>query len=253
MGKLEHITLPTAAEKDSSIQQILDYGMPPPRRLSHSLVNLFQSVGLRGLVFGLGDCIFLSLLACGLLWLGLFAAFQSSSSLICVLLFFASPFLYAALHLITTWKEIMNGTYEQMMTCQYNLRQLTVLRMLLFGGCSVMLTVAVSGLVAVLFAHELSALRILGVSCSALFLYAAGSLFAEWKGRAPGAFFVVPLLWTALFLAFFFSGERGALLLLRLPTAVFWGLTVAALALYIWVLNHLYFDSKEGALTHAVS
>lgn len=253
MCEFEQGYAPDQAEKNRSIARILERGMPEPRRLSVALGKRWNAVGVRGLFFGLGDCIFLALLACGLLWLCLFAAFGNHSSPSYVVTFFASPFLYAALHLLTTWKEIMSGTYELMMTCQYNLRQVTALRMLVFGGISVVVTVMASVGVAALLTDGISILRLLGVSFSALFLFAALSLFVERRGSAPGIGLVTPLLWVSLFLALLLLGDRGERLLFQVPTAVFWGVSAVSLVFYIRALEHLYFESKEGAISHAVS
>ncbi|NLO86129.1 MAG: hypothetical protein GX096_12005 [Clostridiales bacterium] len=252
MREFEQIPMPTEMEKNKSIQRILENGMPRQRSLGNALVNLWHSVGIHGLFFGLGDCVFLSILACGVIWFGLLASFGSNPNSLFLLIFFASPFLYAAMHMLSAWKEIMNGTYEQMMTCQCNLRQVTILRMLIFGGISVVVAALTGMAISALIAKEISVFRILGISFSSLFLYAALSLLVEWKCHAPWSIGMPAVVWTVIFIALLFLGERAEQLLLSVPTAVFWNVVAGALAAYFLMLKRFYFDSKEGVLLHAI-
>ncbi len=253
MRKYEEVKLPTEEEKNKSIQTILATGMPEPQKLSCVLLYLWHSIGFRGLFFGVGDCVFLSVLLSGLLWAYLFSSLVSSQSILCVLLFLASPFLYALLHLLTIWKEIMTGTYELKMACRYSLKQMTTLRMLIFGGISVVLSITVSTGVWLMVSKEFSILRIMSISFSALFLFAAIQLLVEWKWKAPASYFFTPLFWTALSVLLLAAGEPAEHFLLEIPTAVFWLVSGGAVALYGGTLKRYYFGYKEGALSHVVS
>lgn len=190
------IPLPSATEKNLSIQLILTHGLPPPQRLSAALPALCRTLGLRGLFCGVSDCILLALATTALLWCGLLTALISSLDGLYILLFGLSPLLYGLLHLLSMWKEILLGTYEQLMTCRCSLRQLTVLRMLLFGALSLVLSVAVIIGIWLIFAQELSILRMLSLSFSGLFLFAALQLIAEWRWSAPWVSLIVPICWS---------------------------------------------------------
>lgn len=252
MRKLEQAVLPTEEEKDASIQFILANGMPEPQRLPNGLFHLWRSIGFRGLFFGVEDCAFVGILSSMLVWGWLFSSLADSQSILCVLLFLASPLIYALLHLLTVWKEIMVGTYELKMACRYSLRQMTALRMLVFGGISVVLSVLASVGIWLLISQDIPILRMMSISFSALFLFAAMQLFAEWKWKVPLAYFLTPVVWCTICAVFLAIGEPVEQLLLQIPTIVFWAVAAGAAVVYFWTLKYYYFDSKEGALSHVV-
>lgn len=253
MREFEPIPFLSEEEKSQSIQTILAIGIPEPQRLSSAIPSLLRTVGVRGLIFGVGDSIFLAILAAALLWVFLFSSLSGNNSLLYILLFITSPFLYAALHLLTTWKEIMSGTYELMMTCRCSLRQLSALRMLVFGGAAVVLSMLAGAGVAFVSSGDVSVLRCVSISFSALFLFAAAQLIVEWKWYAPKSYFAAPVFWLLSGLVLLLMGEKAESFLVNVPTFVFWIITLASLAIYCVVMKRFYFDSKEGALSHAVS
>lgn len=253
MRKFEEVEFPTEEEKNKSIQTILATGMPKPQKISSALLYLWHSIGFQGLFFGVGDCVFLSVLSSALLWVYLFSSLVSNQSILCVLLFLASPFLYALLHVLTIWKEIMTRTYELKMTCRYSVRQITTLRMLIFGGVSAVLAIIISTGVWLMVSKEISILRMMSISFSALFLFAAIQLFIEWKWKAPTSLFFTPIFWTALSVLLLAVGEPAEHLIFEIPTAVFWLVTGGATILFSGTLKRYYFGYKEGALSYVVS
>lgn len=251
MNDFEKIQFPSGEEKNRSIRMILDRGIPKPNRMLADLWETACRIGVKGLFFGVGDCMFLALLLGGLLWAGCFFAMAAGRGQFSVLLFLVSPFLYALLHLLSIWKEIMTGTYETMMVCRCSLRQLMVLRMLAFGGFAVILLTGVSAGIGWLLEGSPSILNLMGISFSALFLFAAASAAAEWKWRAPGAYLVVPAFWVIFSLILLVLGERAEAFLRDIPALVFWIAAACSAVLYGKTLKHYYFDPKEGAIAHA--
>lgn len=248
----DHTLLPSEAVKNQSIERILSVGVPTPRRLSSAVPALLKTVGLRGLFFGAGDCAFLALSGAVLLWICLFAVFHNQS-MISVSIFFGSPFLYALLHLLTVWKQIMTGTYELLAVCRCSLRQLTALRMLVFGGISVIFIVCVSVGMRVFLTGSPSILRLMSISFAALFLFGLLDLVIEWKWTAPGSCFAAPIIWGLISVCLLLANERTEALMRNVPTFVFGIAAVLSAFLYLRTLKHYYFDPKEGALYHAVS
>lgn len=246
------IDFPSNKEKKKSIQQILDIGVPQPKRLSIALPALWHNIGLRGLCFGVADCVFLALLASSLLWGFLFVSLTNNLHYLSVLLFLCSPFLYALLHLLTIWKEILNGTYEQLMTCRCSLRQLTTLRMLVFGAISVILTTLFNGALWTFLSTDISVLRMIGISFSSLFLFALSQLLIEWKQSAPFSTFIVSAIWMALCLLLLLLGEKSEAFLTGIPTILFYIIALFCLFCYLKTLKHYYFDAKEGALAYVI-
>ncbi|MCM1468375.1 MAG: hypothetical protein NC086_09520, partial [Alistipes sp.] len=181
MMDFEQVSYPTEEEKNKSIARILEKGVVPPRRLLGGLIGILREVRVRDLFFGVGDCVFLAFLGVFLLWGGVFRAVMKQADAAYLLIFFFSPFLYALLHTLTVWKDIMAGTYEQLMVLKISLRRMTVLRMFVFGGFSVVLTVLTGVCFFVLLPGSVSVFKVLGLSFTSLFLFAWLELLAEWK------------------------------------------------------------------------
>ena len=58
----QKISMPTEAEKQRAIARILDAGLPRRVAFGRELREVFQRIGPRALLFGVGDCLALSLL-----------------------------------------------------------------------------------------------------------------------------------------------------------------------------------------------
>lgn len=250
---LEKIPFPTEEEKNRSIAQIIEKGVEQPCCLSAALPILWKELGLQGLFFGVEDCVFLSFLGAVLLWTGVFTSVKQNSAALYLLIFLISPFLYAVLHLLTVWKNIMIGTYERFMTLKISLWQMTVIRMLLFGGVSVVFSVGMSIVFWLPFANTDSFLRMLSLSFAALFLFAWTELLVEWKWRTPISYLITPGIWTVLGIVLLGLGEDVQYVLLSVPVAVFFMIAFIFAVLYWNRLKKYYFVHKEGALNHAVN
>lgn len=244
---------PDQEARDKSIAQIIEKGMPVRQSLMTALPWMWKRVRLKGLLFGVEDCCFLALLLFVLLWGGIFICADRNVRILNLLLFWLSPFLYGLLHILSAAKQIMTGTYELLMTCRLSLRQMTVLRMLLFGGISLCLSTGTNLMLWLILGDGCSLLKMLGISFTSLFLFAWLELMAEGRGKAPLAWMIVPLLWCILGLILLLMGERALLLFRVVPTAVFLVLAVSFAFLYGRSLRNYYFKNREGAVFHAFS
>lgn len=250
MYDFEKIPLPTEERKKCSIQFIVSNGMPQQQRLTVCLADMLRTVGLRGAFFSVGDCAFISILISILIYVLLFTV-TYSNAIYCVFLFVLSPFMYALLNLLTIWKEIMTGTYEQKMVCRYSLYQINTLRMLIFGGVSVVMTVIFNTLFWLWIQQEVSLLRLMGISFSGLFLFGAIQIIADRIGKSFAKYFVAPALWIFMGMLLLIFGSVVEQLLLNIPKAMFCLLIIGAAVLYAKNIYHYYFDNKEGALHYA--
>lgn len=249
---LENIPFPTEEEKENSIAFIVAEGVKQPHCFYTTILLLWRDIGLQRLFFGVGDCVFLAFLGVILVWTGIFASVKQNLNLLYLLIFLLSPFLYAILHLLTVWKDIMVGTYEQFMTLRISLRQMTTLRMLVFGGISVLLCVGISMISWFLFSDMASLIRMLSLSFAALFLFAWMELLVEWKWRAPLSYFIVPVSWIGIGGLLLGLGEQVQRVLLAIPVMVFLIVAFLFAGCYFYTLKKYYFDSKEGALYHVI-
>ena len=124
-----NLFIPTEAEKRRSISYILDAGMSRRAPFGQELRAVLEGVGVRGLLFGTGDCLALSLLIWVLCLLPALALTRSTSSLAPALFLF-SPLLYAALFLLTGWKNLQAGIWEWTWTFQISARMVAALLLL---------------------------------------------------------------------------------------------------------------------------
>lgn len=243
------IPMPTEAEKNAAVARILDAGLPARPGLRHTLTETLQAVGLRTLFFGEADCLFLSVLFL-LLCLLPAAAAAARQGPVGPVLFLLSPALYAALHLLTVWKETQSGTLEWRQACRISLRTMTALRMLVFGSVSVLVCVPVNLLLWYLAGGDVSLFWMVALSVSGLCLYGVLSLYCL-RLRGIAGLLTAPAVWAAL------GGvpllwERAARWLNGVPTVLFCLLSIAALALYVSELRRFCQRRAEGGTIYAL-
>ena len=138
--KSDDIPMPTQQEKLRAISQILDAGLLRPVSLRRELWDILRVAGVHTLFCGVGDCLALAVLV----WvLGLFPAsfLASYTGGLAQVLLLMSPLLYAALSLLTTWKDVQTGIREWTWTFRISSRMVNALRMLCFGAASVLVCV----------------------------------------------------------------------------------------------------------------
>ena len=178
-----NIIMPNEKEKEQAISQIVNQSMLKRRHMVPVIFSLLQEIGPRNLFHGTVDCIFLAILCTVALDLMVVVPMAVYHNMALLGLFFMSPMLYGFLHLFTLWKEQQEGLYELKMTCRYTLHELTALRMLFFGGISVV----GNRMLMIVFLQRgalmLSFLKLLAVSLSALFLYGFLNLLALSYGK----------------------------------------------------------------------
>ena len=159
-------------EREAAISAILDRGLVPKPGIG---LLLRTALNAQVLFFGEVDCIFLSILAAVVLMIPLLAAVLQQASP-APMLFLASPALYALLLGLTAWKESQSGLLEWKQTCRLSLQTVSALRMIVFGGGSVLVWVPVNLWLWSALGRALPLSWMLGVSLSSLFLYGLLSL-----------------------------------------------------------------------------
>ena len=242
------IEYPDAEEKERQITRIVTQAVLKPQKLASALWSVWGTAGFRGICFGVGDCMLLALLLDGVLWAAVYEAARKSPQLFGLLVFLASPVLYAMLHLLTVWKEIMAGMYQTLMVCRLSLRQMTVLRLLLFGGVSVLLLGGIHLWTAMCGGQELSVLRMLSLSMSALFFYAWMQLLLEWKWKHRLSCGAAPFLWGICSIVLLTADGYDLRILEAVPTAALLVCAGVCAGMYFRLLKKYYYDSCEAML-----
>ena len=244
-----NLFIPTEAEKRRSISYILDAGMSHRAHCGQELRAVLEGVGVRGLLFGTGDCLALSLLIWVLCLLPAAAA-AARQGPVGPVLFLLSPALYAALHLLTAWKETQSGTLEWRQACRISLRTMTALRMLVFGSVSVLVCVPVNLLLWYLAGGDVSLFWMVALSVSGLCLYGVLSLYCL-RLRGIAGLLTAPAVWAALGTVPLLWA-RAARWLNEVPTVLFCLLSIAALALYVSELRRFCQRRAEGGTIYAL-
>ena len=243
------IPMPTEDEKQRAVAGILDAALPRRVSFARELWAILEQVGPRGLLFGGGDCLALSLLIWALCLLPALALAGANGSLAPALFLF-SPLLYGALSLLTGWKNLQTGLWEWSCTFRISARMVTALRMLCFGALSVLVCVPANWALWLLAGRELPLGWMLSLSLSGLFLYGALSLFCQ-RMRGMAGLVGAPACWVLLGLVSL-SWPRAGAWLAAIPTAVFCLLAAAGVALYLLELRHFCRRPMEGGLSYAL-
>ena len=245
----DNIPMPTAQEKQRAIARILEAGLPRRASLRRELWDTLCTAGARTLFCGVGDCLALSLLIWALCLLPVLALAGTAGSLAPALFLF-SPLLYAALSLLTGWKDLQTGIWEWTWTFRISARMVAALRMLGFGGLSVLLCVPANWALWLLTGREQSLGWMLALSLASLFLYGGLSLACQ-RLRGPAGWLGAPACWALLGLAALFQ-PRAAEWLAAVPAAVFCLLAAAGIVLYLLELRRFCRCPMEGGVSYAL-
>ena len=234
------IPMPTAAERKEAIERIVE--------LSEAEQHLWRrKVPLSVVFFGVEDCLFLPVLAALLCLIP--GATAARFSPVVPMLFLFSPALYAALYLLTTWKDKMSGMAEWRRSCRMSSWTILALRMLVFGGLAATLCVPADILLWLTSGRVWSLPWMLGLSLSSLFLYAALTLFCL---RLRRGIVVPPTVWGAVGLLLV-VWEGSSRLLLQIPVLVFFFLAAAGLVCCLHILGRMLRYPNRGGRFYAYS
>ncbi len=221
-------------EKRDSIDFILTQAMPQKQSTFAQIQNLYHTIGFKGLFFGMEDITILTALSLGVLWVPILAG-NITPSFRLLLLFITAPFAYASLHYLCIWKQVQAGTFALLSVMKLSLHQLTILRMLVFGGFSVVVTTV--GSIAISLHQELSFLQASSVGCAGLFLFASlqilldGALGYRFSGRC------VPVLWVLMGVAFW-KAETSFHFLLAIPPLLTFAIAGGCFVFYLATIHH---------------
>ena len=234
------IPMPTGEERQAAIRRIVELSGAEQRARR-------RSIPLSVVFFGVEDCLFLPVLAALLCLIP--GAVLARLDTVVPLLFLFSPALYAALHLLTAWKDTASGVAEWRRSCKLSACTLLALRMLVFGGLAVIVCVPANILLWLTSGRSWSLPWMLGLSFSSLFLYAALTLFCL---RLRRGIIFPPAVWGVIGL-FLLVWKRGGELLLRVPVLILFVLAAAGLAYCALTLERMLRYPNRGGRFYAYS
>lgn len=233
----EKIPMPTGEERQAAIRRIVELSGAEQRAR-------WRRVPLSVVFFGVEDCLFLPVLAALLCLIpGAAARFDP----VAPLLFLFSPALYAALHLLTAWKDRASGVAEWRRSCRLSAWTILALRMLVFGGVAAAFCVPANILLWLTSGRVWSLPWMMGLSFSSLFLYAALTLSCLSLRRGMA---LPPAVWGGAGLLLL-VWEGGGELLLRVPVLVLFFLAAAGLVCCLHILGQMLRYPNRGGRFYA--
>lgn len=241
----------STTEKDLAIRKIVQQGVVTPWDRLRKIFNMNSVCSLQILFFGVGDCLFLSILIAACLWMFII---QLDSRIIVCMIFGISPFAYIALYALTSWKEHILYLYEMRMTCKYTIKQITIVRMIYFSAINMILNVLILACFSQFFNAHIELWKVIGLSFTSVFLYGSIMLLVQLKKNTFWASIVTPVFWIAFNAAIvLFYGARIEHILLNLTNSLVISFAVVSLVLYFFVLFHYSLSKKDGGMKNAVN
>ncbi|QOL33628.1 hypothetical protein [Bifidobacterium lemurum] len=255
-----------------SVNAIVDRALPQRVRLRDLIADTVRMLSVRNLFFGVGDCVFLAVMCGGMVW-GLLAMtflVQAGSEqaaatagimtgspdvglvvdatvsgttsdwrvrALFVPTFVLSPLIYEFVHLLISFKERSLRTAQVLRACRWSFRRIAAMRMLVFGGISMVGSTVFSVTVAWMSSLRFDLLTLLGLSFAALFLFAFGQLLVDMHVRWPASNALMPALWAVLSIGMIWHHASVEPWLAGLPPVLTIGLAFCAAIAYFAALR----------------
>ena len=210
-----------------------------------TLVAMVRSLGLRNLLFGLWDCVFIGLILTAAVWATVFGSFMKTAwpsrvdrtfGLV-VPIFVCSPALFLVVHLLVVLKERNLNTLNLIRTCKWSFRQIAAVRMLLFGMVSMMISSLATVLLAWTTNPGLSTMTLLGISFSSLFLFSLAQIWVEEHMHGELSICLVLGLWIVLGMILYLTRFATAPILVSIPPALSLATGLVLLTIFLLVLH----------------
>ncbi len=250
MKHKNQIPMPSEQEKQTAVHTIISQGMPPST--AAVLMGLWRALGLRGILYGIGDCMVLGLLAGAACWLALVYQLLAGACWLPATLV-AAPASYAFLFQLAYYKESQLGTQEIKMVCRYTLRHLAAFRLLLFGGIAAVLCCVLSGVIGLFLPLRFGQAAV--ITLAALALYGAAHLAVLmhcpnlWMKNAFPAFWAAGCLLLGLYAPIAVWLET----LFSQTPVILWALLLCGILLYFKQISALAASRAEGESVYASS
>ncbi len=229
------IPMPDREEKEVSVSVILKKGLSKKENVFTLLRDMHTVFGFRNLFFGIGDCLYLTVLFAMLVYA---AIATMARPVLHTAVFTASPILYLTAWLLSTWKEHLTDTLALQEVCKYTSVHITAVRMLCFGTVSLLADIPFVALSAYFHAGDFWKLLLLAF-CS-LFVYAVLLLIVLLYVKVRFAASLLPIVWLLLnLLPLMLLQEDWEFILQTLPNILL-VLPILAFAVVYFILLNRY-------------
>ena len=264
-----HIPMRPDAE---SVNVIVERALPRRVRLRELIADTARVISIRNLFFGVWDCVFLAVMCGGMMW-GLlamtFLAQTGSASAtalagvtagipdggltvdavasgaasdwrvqaLFVPTFVLSPLIYEFVYLLIAFKERSLHTAQILRACRWSFRRIAAIRMLVFGGISMAMSTVFSVTVTWMSSLRFDLLTLLGLSFSALFLFALGQLLMDMHLKWPASTLLMPAFWGVLSISMVWCRTSVEPWLASLPPVLTVGLAFCVAIVFLIALR----------------
>lgn len=257
----ESIDLPTAEEKENSIQFILANVSVQPKSFTQFIRSIFTEMDWRIYFWGLRDILIISvsLIACVFAFFWYVSDFGRGQNplLLPVLkeqtyfnVFLASPVIFGIFHYLSLWKEVQLKTYELKMTLKISLKDILLVRSIFFSVISLVISVLLSLLAWYGMNQEVSLFKLVSVSSASLFLFLVGQMSLDKKLPADKSYVVSPLIWLSIGTLLVLGREQVSHFILMLPELLVFLLSLVLLVVFILLIRRSYLTEKEGGFSY---
>lgn len=241
------VDMPSAAEIEGQISEIVAKGIQKESAF-RILWELFHTVGLRRIFYGMYSILFILLSGVVLLLVLLYNGFRPDASFPPYgMALSLAPLVFLSSYLLCVWKEKSEGTFEIPATCRYSFCHLLAFRLIVFTLFGLLITFF-SAFFFLPRDSEDSFFHLAGISLFSMFGFSLFLLHTLTKnGRKKHLAFVACLVWLGITCIPLIWDPWGWEKLLRhIPNAFFFSFGLLFAVLYSREIKNLCFLQKRG-------
>lgn len=251
------IELPNELERQQSVEFILNQVDIKPHTFSQFIRNFLRETNVKVIFGELKEVLIVifTTLIC-LLILGIQAThYQITKANLVVgvlnenMMFFTfllSPVVYALFHYLSLWKEYQLKTFELKMTYRISLKELLIVRLLLFSVVALIISVTSSCLFWLVLERNISLIRLISISSTSLFLFAAIQLVLDQKISFKKSYIISPIFWLIVGIVLFQLQDFVSGILMWLPDFIVVVISLLAIASYLYLLRQEFLKQRKG-------
>lgn len=261
MKLLDEDQIPTEKEKEQSIAFIMSQVSNQPKNFTQFIYVMLKEMDWRICFWGLNDILLISFSFILAILIGTYYGIQSGNFFVLLLdysiekstyfyVFLLSPVVYGLFHYLSLWKEIQMKTFELKMILKISLREIQVIRSLVFSVIALVVSVCLSLICWLGTNQEFSLLRLISIASVSLFLYLIIQIKLDQKLSIRWNYLISPIFWTVIAVILIYLQEVLVDLIIQLPEMVVFLIAIVLMGSYFLMLRQNYMSKREGGLSY---
>ena len=261
MKLLDENQIPTVKEKEESIAYIMSQVSNQPKTFTQFIYVMFKEMDWRVCFWGLKDILLVSFSFILAILIGTYYGIQSDNFFVFLLdhsiekntyfyVFLLSPVVYGLFHYLSLWKEVQMKTFELKMTLKISLREIQVIRSLVFSVIALVVSVCLSLICWLGTNQEFSLLKLISIASVSLFLYLIIQIKLDQKLSIRWNHVVSPIFWSVVGVVLMYLQDVLVDVILQLPELVVFLLGIVLMGSYFLMLRQNYMSKREGGLSY---